>query len=57
MENNNNQSQEKSRAAALQLGTEPVGKLLVQYALPAIIAMTASLLGRVWDRWPYRDLP
>ena len=49
MENNNNQSQEKSRAAALQLGTEPVGKLLVQYALPAIIAMTASSLYNMVD--------
>lgn len=49
MENNNNQRQEKSRAAALQLGTEPVGKLLVQYALPAIIAMTASSLYNMID--------
>ena len=49
MENSNNQSQEKSRAAALQLGTEPVGKLLVQYALPAIIAMTASSLYNMVD--------
>mgnify|MGYP003557246590 FL=1 len=26
----------------LELGTRPVGRLLVEYALPAIIAMTAS---------------
>jgi len=28
----------------LVLGTEPIGKLLTQYAIPAIIAMTASSL-------------
>jgi putative MATE family efflux protein len=35
--------------ATLQLGTEPVGKLLMQYALPAIIAMTASSLYNMID--------
>ena len=33
----------------LALGTEPVGKLLRQYALPAIIAMTASSLYNIVD--------
>ena len=27
---------------ATELGTQPIGKLLTQYAIPAIIAMTAS---------------
>ena len=31
----------QSAAAAEALGTERIGKLLVQYSLPAIIAMTA----------------
>lgn len=35
--------------AALELGTKPVGKLLMQYALPAIIAMTASSLYNMVD--------
>lgn len=35
--------------ATLELGTKPVGKLLVQYALPAIIAMTASSLYNMVD--------
>lgn len=30
------------KSAALELGTERIRKLLVQYAVPAIIAMTAS---------------
>ena len=33
----------------LELGTEPVGKLLKKYALPAIIAMTASSLYNMVD--------
>lgn len=33
----------------LELGTKPVGKLLVQFALPAIIAMTASSLYNMVD--------
>ena len=33
-----------SNQATLELGTKPVGKLLLQYALPAIIAMVASSL-------------
>ena len=36
--------------AALELGTKPVGRLLAQYALPAIIAMTASSLYNIIDR-------
>jgi putative MATE family efflux protein len=35
---------------ANRLGTEPVGKLLLEYALPAIIGMTASSLYSVIDR-------
>lgn len=50
--------------ATLELGNKPVGKLLMQYSLPAIIAMTASSLynmvdsissDREWDRWPSAD--
>lgn len=33
----------------LELGTRPVGRLLVEYALPAIIAMTASSLYNMVD--------
>lgn len=32
-----------------ELGTEPIGKLLLQYAIPAIIAMTASSLYNMVD--------
>ena len=39
-----------NRQAALELGTKPVGKLLTQYALPAIVAMTASSLYNIIDR-------
>ncbi|MGN1229348.1 MAG: MATE family efflux transporter [Prevotella sp.] len=35
--------------ATLELGTKPVGRLLLQYALPAIIAMTASSLYNMVD--------
>ena len=38
-----------NRQATLELGTKPVGKLLAQYALPAIIAMTASSLYNMID--------
>ena len=38
-----------NRQATLELGTKPVGKLLMQYALPAIIAMTASSLYNMVD--------
>ena len=38
------------KQATLELGTRPVGKLLVQYATPAIIAMTASSLYNIIDR-------
>lgn len=38
-----------SRKATLELGTKPVGKLLLQYALPAIVAMTASSLYNMVD--------
>lgn len=34
----------------LELGAKPVGPLLMQYALPAIIAMTASSLYNIIDR-------
>lgn len=35
--------------ATLELGTKPIGKLLWQYAMPAIIAMTASSLYNTID--------
>ena len=40
---------------ATELGTERIGKLLMQYAIPAIIAMTASSLYNMvclsdWDK-------
>lgn len=38
-----------NRKATLELGTQPVGKLLLQYALPAIVAMTASSLYNMVD--------
>ena len=34
---------------AIELGTQPIGKLLMQYAIPAIIAMTASSLYNMVD--------
>ncbi len=39
-----------NKKATLELGTKPVGHLLWQYALPAIIAMTASSLYNIIDR-------
>lgn len=39
-----------NKKATLELGTKPVGALLWQYALPAIIAMTASSLYNIIDR-------
>src|SRR5574344_1879754 len=39
----------ENKKATLALGTEPVGKLLMQYAIPAIIAMTASSLYNMVD--------
>ena len=39
-----------NKQAALELGQKPVGQLLVQYALPAIVAMTASSLYNIIDR-------
>lgn len=38
-----------NKQATLELGTKPVGKLLMQYALPAIVAMTASSLYNMVD--------
>lgn len=38
-----------NKKATLELGTKPVGKLLAQYALPAIVAMTASSLYNMID--------
>ena len=38
-----------NKKATLALGTEPVGKLLMQYALPAIVAMVASSLYNMVD--------
>ena len=39
-----------NKQATLELGTKPVGQLLIQYALPAIVAMTASSLYNIIDR-------
>ena len=39
-----------NKQAALELGQKPVGQLLMQYALPAIVAMTASSLYNIIDR-------
>lgn len=38
-----------NKQATLDLGTKPVGKLLMQYAIPAIIAMTAASLYNMVD--------
>ena len=45
MENKNS-----NKKATLELGTRPVGSLLFQYAMPAIVAMTASSLYNIIDR-------
>lgn len=39
----------QSKYSPLSLGTERIGKLLAQYAIPAIIAMTASSLYNITD--------
>ncbi|MDR0682847.1 MAG: MATE family efflux transporter [Dysgonamonadaceae bacterium] len=39
----------KNENAPLSLGTEKIGKLLMQYAIPAIIAMTAASLYNITD--------
>ncbi len=39
-----------NKQVALELGTKPVGQLLWQYALPAIVAMSASSLYNIIDR-------
>ncbi|MDR0186738.1 MATE family efflux transporter [Prevotella brunnea] len=39
-----------NKKATLELGSKPVGNLLVQYALPAIIAMMAASLYNIIDR-------
>ena len=38
------------KQAALEMGTKPVGQLLWQYALPAIVAMSASSIYNIIDR-------
>lgn len=38
-----------NKQAALELGTKPVGRLLLQYALPAIVAMVAMSLYNMVD--------
>ena len=40
---------DNSKQATLELGTKPVGHLLMQYALPAIAAMTAASLYNMTD--------
>ncbi len=47
LEENKNMKQQHS---PIELGTEPIGRLLLKYALPAIIAMTASSLYNNVDR-------
>lgn len=40
-----------TNAASLkELGTQPIGKLLMRYAVPAVVAMTASSLYNIVDR-------
>ena len=48
------------------LETESIGKLLIQYSIPAIIAMTVTsvynivdsiFIGLEWDLWLFRDWP
>lgn len=39
-----------NQQATLELGTKPVGRLLMQYALPAIVAMVAASLYNMVDR-------
>ena len=41
---------EDNKQATLELGTKPVGRLLMQYALPAIVAMVAASLYNMVDR-------
>lgn len=38
-----------NKSATLELGTKPVGQLLMQYAIPAIVAMVASSLYNMVD--------
>jgi len=45
---NSSETNEKDKAA--RLGTDPVGKLLLHYSLPAILGMTVSSLYSVIDR-------
>ena len=50
------------KGTATELGEQPIGKLLTQYAVPAIIAMTASSLYNMIDsifigQWLSQDLP
>ena len=47
---NKNRRMQDNKQAALELGQKPVGQLLWQYALPAIVAMTASSLYNIIDR-------
>ena len=39
-----------NKKATLELGTKAVGELLIQYALPAMVAMTAASLYNIIDR-------
>lgn len=43
------QTEQGTQTSTLTLGTENVGKLLIRYALPAIIAMTAASLYNMMD--------
>ena len=46
----NSRDMTDNKQATLALGTKPVGQLLWQYALPAIVAMSASSLYNIIDR-------
>ncbi|MDR2836534.1 MAG: MATE family efflux transporter [Bacteroidales bacterium] len=42
-------TQKKETSLFIELGTQKIGKLLIQYALPAIVAMTASAIYNITD--------
>ena len=53
---------EQLDSATKRLGTEKVGRLLLDYSIPAVIGMVMMsmyniidriFIGRAWDRWPF----
>jgi len=48
-ESGKNKFMDNNKQATLELGSKPVGALLAQYAMPAIIAMTAASLYNMVD--------